>query len=470
VKSDSVWSKLIEEDINHIYSNVKKNHPGFVDIENEYFKKWLERGYQEALVESKKAESLNDAMTILKTFVAGFADGHFYLSLDYRPKNIKWTGIEINKYGQDYRVSYTDLSRSNLMPAHMSKLISCDNKLVEDIITQDVLKFRFNAPKLNSPKVWYASEILIDNGIGKRNHFKSCKFENNGEIEEINISWSNIPHNKYLEKFSSDNALTKKTFNFESLGNKRYWITLPKFYPNKEEQKSLRDVIDKIKSVNGSASQFIIDVRGNGGGNSEWGVEVARAIYGKQYVDNYQQSNPDKSYALWRVSEDNAKHLKSILPWIEEQFSKDSSMFISFTKLLRDMEKAIVQGKVFVKQGGNEVNAPDDLGTYAQTTSNANVLFLTDSSCGSACLDFADLMLKLPNVYHIGQETAADTVYMDIRDVMLPSGLGQYSIAQKVYRGRSRKHNESYIPEYHYNSDIGNTESLKDWINTLTIK
>lgn len=469
-QAESVWSKLIETDLNHIYSTVKENHPGYVDSENIYFKKWFEQGYEQALIETKKAQTLNHAMTILKTFVAGFADGHFYLNLNYQPKKIKWAGIKVNKYGKDYRVSYVDSKNHKSMPRVMSKLLSCDNKAVADIMLEDVLKYRFNDKRVNSPKVRFAPKILIDDGIGNRVHYASCKFDYQGEVKDIKLSWENISHNKYLNKVTFKNTLTAKNFNFEQFDNDKYWVSLPKFYPNKQEQKVLRDVIKKVKNVRRSASKFIIDVRGNGGGNSQWGVEVAKAIYGDVFIETHQLLNPDSSYALWRVSNDNIQHLQGVLPWIEEQFTKESSMFTDFSKLLNDMKRAKDQGKVFVKQGSNSDGIIKENHNNTEMKTHAKVLFLTDSSCGSACLDFADLLLRLPNVSHIGQETGADTVYMDIRNVKLPSGLGQYSIAQKVYRNRPRKHNESYAPKYYFNDDISNTEKLKTWINKLEIK
>ena len=48
-----------------------------------------------------------------------------------------------------------------------------------------------------------------------------------------------------------------------------------------------------------------------------------------------------------------------------------------------------------------------------------SIFFLTDYVCVSACLDFADLILSLPNVTHIGQETSADTKYLEQSNKML---------------------------------------------------
>ena len=463
--SQGVWQKVIEEDIKHIYTTVKDNHPGYLDTENAYFGEWHELGYQQALAQAKTAQSLNDAMTVISTYVAGFGDGHFFLNLKYQPKHIQWTGIKMARYGNDYRVSYVNAEHAQSMPQPMAKLISCENKLTDDIVKEDVLKYRFNTPALNFPKVWYASRILIDDGIGQRNHFKTCEFEQNGKTESFKLVWTRIRNSEYRNKTSS--GTRNQQFTFQNVADNKYWITLPRFHPNKEEQKALRNVIDKVAAVSDSAKQFVVDVRGNGGGNSQWGIEVAKAIYGDEYIEQHLSMTPDKSYAIWRVSEDTANYLQGILQMLIEQFGKDSDIYKDFSKLAADMKTALKQGTPFVRQGSDNDSEPVPISEVVQPASKARVLFLTDGSCGSACLDFADLLLKLSNVYHIGQETGADTVYMDIRHIDLPSGLGSFSLAQKVYRDRPRKHNESYVPAYFYNADISDTEKLKAWINTL---
>ena len=468
LSAKSAWSQLAEHDINFIYDTVKANHPGYLDNDNPYFRTWLESGYADAIKQSADATSLSDVMTVLQLYVAGFGDGHFSLNLKYQAKRLKWAGIQIKKFGNDYRVAYADSEHAELMPPVMAKLVSCDGMMVDQIMAEHVLKYRFNNPSLNFPKVWHAAKILVDDGIGKRPHFGQCVFENAGKENAINLVWQSISSSRYQTKTASQKK--SNTYFLQNNADASYWVSLPKFYPNKEEQKALRDVINELKTVSANARQIVLDVRGNGGGNSQWGVEVARAIYGDAYIENFLANNKDKSYPLWRVSTDNTRHIESILPWIEEQFGKDSTMLKNFSELKNNMDKALDNGTDFVKQPSDNKAVSTQLESGVKPLSNANVLFLTDSSCGSACLDFADIILKLPNVHHIGQETGADTVYMDIRYVELPSGLGGFSLAQKVYRGRTRKHNESYKPEYVYNQNINDTDALKNWIHTITIK
>jgi len=91
---------------------------------------------------------------------------------------------------------------------------------------------------------------------------------------------------------------------------------------------------------------------------------------------------------------------------------------------------------------------------------------VTDSGCASACLDASDLFLALGAV-HVGQETSADTMYMDIRQATLPSGHGTLHVAMKVYRGRKRGNNVPLVPRYPYQGDLADTGALEHWIARL---
>lgn len=461
------WSNMLKDDLAYIRETVKANHPGYLDSENPEFKAWFEIGYQRAIEQAEQVDSLPALMTVTSEYVAGFADGHFALGFGYAPKQLKWAGIALNKVGNDYQVTYVDENHNATMPPNLSRLVECEGLPVEDIMNTQVLKARFNAPTLNFPKVWYADKLLLDDGIGKRRYFEACSFELDGKLHKIPLDWQSISRVNYLKQVTR--AQKASEFKFEEMAKNQYWVTLPTLDPDEDQLAQLRVVLSQIQDAAPNAEQIVVDVRGNGGGNSEWGVTVAKAIYGESYITQHQQLHPDRSYALWRVSKDNLNYLKGILPELEQQFGAQNELYIDFKQLTTDMASAMDNAIPFVKQGAETNNAIDLPVVKSPPATAARVLFLTDSSCGSSCLDFADLMLALPNVTHIGEETAADTVYMDVRIENLPSGLGRFSVAQKVYRDRARRHNQSYKPDFAYLGDLTDTEQVKRWIKSLQI-
>ena len=94
------------------------------------------------------------------------------------------------------------------------------------------------------------------------------------------------------------------------------------------------------------------------------------------------------------------------------------------------------------------------------------VYFITDTGCGSACLDAADLWRALGAV-QLGQETSADTLYMDVREDALPSGLSGVAVPMKVYRGRQRGPNVPLRPVHAFAGDMRDTAAREAWVATL---
>ena len=95
------------------------------------------------------------------------------------------------------------------------------------------------------------------------------------------------------------------------------------------------------------------------------------------------------------------------------------------------------------------------------------VFLLTDGACASACLDFTDVVRRLPNVTHVGLPTSADAVYIDNTEAMLPSGLALLSYSLKVYRNRVRANNEWYEPAVRWPGGVMSDEAVAGWIAKL---
>ncbi|NRD72873.1 hypothetical protein HQQ94_06395 [Shewanella sp. VB17] len=469
--TDNPWAELATKDLQQIYQTTKANHPGAVDDENPYFQKWLEEGYLEGLERATQASSLQDAMNSLIYYVAGFADGHFGIRFNYQARYQSWAGLGIKKQGNDYNVTYRELNWPTPLPPIGATLTSCDKRSTPNIMQEDLLRYRFNNNKLNARKVRYAPKLLIHDGIGERSQANHCDFTFNGNTHSFELTWNSIDSTKLTDKLNT--GVLPSQFTLLEFLPHHYWLTLPTFNTNAVESTALKDIIEQIKQLRNS-EMIVLDVRGNGGGNSQWGVDIAQAIYGKQYIEELSTLTPDNSYALWRVSPDNLANLSSIQDSLIQQFGGESDITQSFIQTQVNMKEALENNQKYVKQAQSEseithektkpVPSRDLQQLTTKPSYQGKTILLTDSYCGSACLDFADLSLSIPGLIHVGEETSADTVYMDIRIINLNSGLGRFSLAQKVYRKRLRGNNESYLPQYIFKGDMTNTKGLQKWI------
>lgn len=91
-----------------------------------------------------------------------------------------------------------------------------------------------------------------------------------------------------------------------------------------------------------------------------------------------------------------------------------------------------------------------------------SIALITDSYCASACLDFADQIVAIPDAVHLGLPTAADTIYNDVAFVDVGDDF-KLVLPLKVYRQRTRGNNQPWIPRYRYDGDIYDTEAVQRW-------
>jgi len=124
-----------------------------------------------------------------------------------------------------------------------------------------------------------------------------------------------------------------------------------------------------------------------------------------------------------------------------------------------------------LKKGQSLARVPEPPTTSTQRAPKSlvsgRVFLLTDNECASACLDFTDVVRRLPNVTHIGLPTSADALYIDNTEAMLPSGLAWLSYSMKVYRNRLRANNEWYEPKIRWPGGVMSDEAVTTWIAQL---
>jgi hypothetical protein len=207
----------------------------------------------------------------------------------------------------------------------------------------------------------------------------------------------------------------------------------------------------------------VIDVRGNTGGSSSWGARVASALWGEEYV---RRITPEAEAVEWRISPDNLRYVRgSLLPLVHRRFPDDLAMQQHFDRVLAGMEAGLARRETMFRLPRPSEAPRSDV---ASAEMNARVYFLTDAACVSACLDFADVILSIDGVTHVGRSTGADTSYMESRSTRLPSRQGQLTFAMKVYRGRRRGNNEAYQPELVYRGNLDDDGRLERWLRRLS--
>jgi hypothetical protein len=327
-------------------------------------------------------------------------------------------------------------------------------------MNEDILPALFNLTTLDSIKNRNMFNLFLDDDVVPHQYGR-CVFAQGGERREFALQWSRIRQSGYEQYWEAANPKASKRSTITQVAPKRYWVHLPNFQPDAAAEVELKKLIAEMPSLR-SAELVVFDLRGNNGGNSQWGDDVLAALYGKEFMKHRWGLQDSKSYTEWRVSEANLKHVDGIVERQIRQFGANSEAAAEFAGLAARMRSALKAGQPLVRQSAEPPSAPAAVAPAA--LSKARAILVTDSSCASSCLNGADVVLSLPDVRHFGHTTGADTVFMDVRRVDLPSGLGVLVLGQKVDREGLRGNNQPWVPSLQYDGQIGDTEKVQAWV------
>jgi hypothetical protein len=463
------WSEIAIDDLHFIRAILRENHPGPADTLNPWFRSWYERGFDEALELASQAENYAGYYFSIQYYMQGFQDGHLgalgedllaVTELDFR-----WPGFIVGyKLGQ-FQVIESEEPR---VPVGAT-LISCDGRSA-DSLGKTILQTFHGLWSVNGARSDLAPLLFVDAGNPFVEPLKVSKWNVRGQVSEVSLIWRPVDVDSLQAKISKARQQFSPPFEVRRFAEGAgYWISIPSFAIGSEEvREGIQNILttlekdgDKIRS----GEIIVIDVRGNGGGSSTLGDEIIAKLWGTATLD---EAQPGGHYVEWRVSAGNASFLRRVnLSRWENYAGEDDPAVRDYRKFVEEMEMAVTKGDIFYRRGKGESTDAKEPASGTRYQVKARVFFLTDNSCFSACLDFADVMRRIPGVVHIGLETKADAVYIDNRAVRLPSGHGMVGFSMKVYRNRQRAHNESYIPELVWNGNITDNIALENWILNL---
>jgi peptidase S41-like protein len=463
VQLASPWSLLAQNDIQAIHDQIVANHPGPVDTQNPAFREWLEGGFKTAMAKAAEVKTFGGYVAAVRYYGAGFRDGHLNSSVTVTQSQVAWPGFIVVVRDGRYVVGAVGDPNDGSVPPAGAELVDCDGRAPHAILDEDVWPY-ISGPKLESQDAAFAPSLLIDRGNPWMKRPASCRFRIGGEIQPMALRYRETTSDAVSKTAASAAAVLKPQPPVRASGD-GLWVSVPSFNDNDAT------TLERLKTLAGLAPQWrnapfvVFDVRGNGGGNSYWGNQIVSGLYGTDFYNALVGAMFDKQYVEWRVSKDNIAHVEQIAANQRKRAGDDAGKPWDATAAA--MKVAQANGESLFRPLTRPSATLSPLAGRGQGEGplfKGRVFLLTDGRCGSACLDFADLVRALPNAKHVGLTTFADSVYMESRSVTLPSGIARLGFPVKVYRNRPRGHNEPYVPAVIYPGDINDTDAAEKWI------
>lgn len=459
------WQATLRADAQAFHDQITEDHPGPYNRLDPQFARRNDAGLALALRRASGVRDYPGYLWAMRGYVAGFDDGHVAFDVQKpEPVALQWPGFLTGYDGAGRQVVRTAADGVALPIGAV--LEGCDGVDAARLAARNVGAFR-RRWQLASQRATQGGRLFVD----ARNPFITrptrCTFRFVGKRQVVALAWRLMSEAEFDTRFAATAPRARPAIGARVLADGTRWYSMSSFDgdPEGATAKALRPMIadmtrDRAAVV--AAPRFVLDLRGNGGGSSEWSQQIARVIWGRAAVDKAEVSSEAVD---WRASAGNLATLQGYkTAW---QASSDGSPeAIAWAGKIADgIAAARARGEPLWRDASDAAE-PAKVNESPVTPPAARVFVLTDWGCGSACLDAVDLWTAL-GATQVGQDTSADTLYMDVREKMLPSGVAQAVIPMKVYRGRKRGSNEPAVPRFRYTGDMRDDAALARWVGTL---
>ena len=461
------WAATTRNDLQAFHALIQADHAGPVNPLDPQFN--AREGAALALAQRRAVQVRDYAgyFWTMRGYVASFDDGHVQFStLKGAPMlTAQWPGFLT---GLDARGRQVVMTRTDDAPVPLgAELVACDGVAADPLLARNVGAF-VGRWSLLATRRSRAGRLFVDSANPFIARPARCTFSVAGQARTVSLAWRPLVDPEWSARLDQTSYRQPSWIGTRTLADGTRWFGMTSFDgdPDGPAGKALRPMIAGMRDQRAAvlaAPAIVLDVRGNGGGSSQWSYDIARILWGDAAVAT---ADDKGTYVEWRASRDNLATIEHY----RDQWSKSpdaSAESLAWARrIAAGLSAAIAAGKPLWREpsDADPVAVPPSAAPVAART--PPVYVLTDAACASACLDAVDLWTKLGAI-QVGQETSADTLYMDIGDYPLPGGIAEVGIPMKVYRGRARGSNVPQVPRYRYDGDMRDTAALERWIATL---
>ena len=461
------WATTFQGDLQAARRIILESHPGPVDALNPGFGEWLDAGFEQQMALAKSIDSADAYVYAMQKFVGGFRDGHLGIRFDVDRGLPRWPGFFATWRNGTVVVHTVDPAIISRL-AEGDRLQSCDGQAGKTLIRQRVFDFHYN-PALPANWVPAAARAFVDLGNPFVDVPKQCIFVRENQEIAIDLEWHEFSWDNRRGEYSAARGRTRPEVGLYVPEAGVYWLQASTFGPNEAQVAKYKDAFRQLRDARSTAKLVVLDLRGNDGGSSMWADLFVEALWDALPDEDEE----DSEYVEWRVSEGNIAYWETVPSILRKQFGDSHSSIVWSNHILRNLTTSLKDGQdlwrempVDGEQDSEDAPTAEDSNPVTSGY-EGTVVVLTDTTCGSACLDAMSLLTEVPQVVHVGSVTAADTQYMESRAAPLPSGLATLVIPIKVYRGRVRPDGGYFTPAIRYEGLHWTDEALRAWVLSL---
>lgn len=488
------WRGIHEAHPAALHNLLSQNHPGA--IEDAALARWLKIGRVEAEARESRVTDRAAYLASLTAYAQGFRDPHVAIEPAQPLPPPRWPGFIVSLRAGKPTVVDRDAKDAHAPPLG-AVIESCDGARVAALVKERVLPYGYDQ-RVPANRVRAVTALFLDGGNPFAPAPASCVIvpppsrtgnapgKSGASALPAEVPGAMQTPNTIATTVKLTYRATPKDFSarhdaaqfgpaaptgWRQPAPGVVWIGLPSFDYGEANAKALRPVIDRLAADAERVRQgraIVFDVRGNTGGSSLWAEEIRNILWYPETIAKY--GPPDPSAVDWRASPGNRDFMLDLISQVIPKVGSQSAVGLNLTRIARGLSEAVDAKQTFWREGNP---TPPKGGGLTQRRPKreppafpAKVIILSNGSCASACLDFADRILQMPGTFIVGFATAGDGLYTETRSITLPSGHAVLHFPMKVYRGRPRGDMEYYEPDIAYDGPW--TEpALRTWMLDL---
>lgn len=444
-ETPDAWRAAAAQDLTAIHDTLRDNSPAMiVKRDSALFRRWIDEGLRQARADLPKVMDGHGYYYVIQGYVGGFRDSHIQWGPNRASgislRAFSWPGFVLGYRNGGYEVAFRAPDALEAPPAG-ARLIGCDGKPAE-ALAQAHDRYDGNF-QLESVRHSRAVSLLLERGNPFVSHPNTCSFRVEGRARDYRLTWRPLDQAQTAQIDAAIGGGVPSKLGLEPWGDRRWWISVPSMGGDQDWSgfyASVRTHLDGLRS----ADVVVIDVRGNGGGDSSYADRLARLLWGEAFVDAHQ---PRLGPTVWRASKLNRDYWATLVDKISKDPDYPPDGREEFRRILARYDQALAHGdpSFTLDDEANGKRPPS-----GPNPVHGRVVLLTDYACNSACLDLMDEFMAMPNVVQAGTVTSADTIFMELTIVPeLPSGLGGFAFGHKAWIKRPRGSNVPYTPAPH---------------------
>lgn len=460
--SAGAWRELTLADLEAARDLLVRNHPGTAaETGDADFLRTLERGYEAARRRAGQVSAYEGYAATLTGFAVSLGDPHIRFRTSLTHRTVQWPGFVLARRGGVTVVGARAAGTDSLLPAVGAVAVSCDGTPIADLARERLGTFRGDWT-VEAHRVRYTPLLLVDDGNPFLTPPARCVIDEPAGQRTVELRWRPIAPADLQNEFRRAVPPARAGYLLRRVGD-GWWIGMEGMNP---QVAPLLDSVRAHLEALRAAPWVVVDVRGNGGGSSEWGRRLAALLVGEERTGQAMESlaraaADQRCGASWRASEDVEHTLEGYIRDLGPQLGPEATA--RFRAELLAVREARRAGRELAPAPERcEPESASRPSAAPPSRMSGSLILLTDQACFSSCLSMTMLFLAL-GARQVGEATDYSTHYMEVRDFPLPSGLGTFSTLQKVAFAAPRRLGP-FEPAVKFPGRMDDRAALEAWI------